>query len=165
MNVTFACPQCDRTTRCRAHDQTLTCTHCGAALRVPESSVEQDQVRRCLVCPCSELFVRKDFPQRLGLLIIGLGFVASSIALAWHQQVISLAILIATAAVDAGLYMWMGNVLTCYRCHAEYRDVAGLEGHPGFRLDVHERYRQQAARLSETPASGEKRTPAQSPGA
>jgi hypothetical protein len=97
--------------------------------------------------------VRKDFPQRLGLMIIVMGFVASSVALAWHQNVVSLAILIGTAALDAVLYLVTGNVLTCYRCHSEYRDVQGLEQHPLFRLDVHERYRQQAARLAETPSS------------
>jgi hypothetical protein len=167
MHVTFRCPTCEQTTRASLHEQALTCARCQAAIRGAEATareVEQGRVTRCLVCPCEELFVRKDFPQRLGLLIIVLGFVASSIALALHQSVLSLVILIGTALVDAALYMLMGNVLTCYRCHAEYRNVAEGE-HPTFSLEIHERYRQQAARMAESRESSGVRPTAQSPGA
>jgi len=102
--------------------------------------------------------VRKDFPQGMGLSIIAGGFILSSIALAWHHVVWSLAILVATAAVDAVLYAWVGGVLTCYRCHAEHRGVAELDRHPAFRLEIHERYRQQAARLAEGERDSARRT-------
>ena len=60
-------------------------------------------------------------------------------------------ILFATALIDVVLYVVMGNVLECYRCHAQYRGLPSLEGHEGFNLEVHERYRQQAARLRQHP--------------
>jgi hypothetical protein len=45
------------------------------------------------------------------------------------------------------LYQLVGFALVCYRCHAHYRGVRGLDSHAPFRLETHERYRQQAARL------------------
>ena len=149
MNVTYRCTDCGGTTRSevRPEVELLECLHCNGKIRMAVSSAE-DLGRRCVVCPSTELFVRKDFSQRLGVTIIVLGFVASSIAWAYHQSVLSLAILVGTALLDAGLYLVTGNVLTCYRCHSEYRDVPTLEGQPAFNLEVHERYRQQAARLA-----------------
>ena len=39
----------------------------------------------------------------------------------------------------------MGESLTCYRCHAQYRGFEEIERHGGFNLETHERYRQMAA--------------------
>jgi hypothetical protein len=41
----------------------------------------------------------------------------------------------------------MGESLTCYRCHAQYRGFQNMEVHGGFNLETHERCRQLAARL------------------
>ncbi len=160
MFVTFRCVQCDQTSRAPIEGQPVVCRHCGATASRTGEVPADGRLERCLVCPSQELFVRKDFPQGLGLAIIGTGFVLSSIALAWHQSILSLAILIASAAVDGLLYLWMGTVLTCYRCHAEYRDVTNMDRHPTFRLEVHERYRQQAARLAEGEREAARSTPA-----
>jgi len=149
MNITYRCLECDSTTRATVNDGELQCTHCPAQVQVPASALTDGELHRCLVCPSTELFVRKDFSQRLGISIIVVGFIISSIALAFHHNWLSLSVLIATAGLDAVLYVFTGNVLTCYRCHSEYRDVPGMEKHPAFRLDVHERFRQQAARLAE----------------
>jgi len=92
--------------------------------------------------------VRKDFPQRLGVGIVVLGFAASCVTWYYHHILLTFGILFATALVDLLLYVLMGNVLECYRCHAQYRGVEGLEDHPPFSLEVHEKHRQQAARLA-----------------
>lgn len=151
MNVKYCCTACDQTTSSTIdrESSTVACMHCGAQIQFPADAIRDGELQRCLVCPSTELFVRKDFSQRVGLSIIVLGFIASSIALAYHHSVLSLAILIGTALLDAGLFLITGNVLTCYRCRCEYREVENLEHHPGFRLEVHERYRQQAARLAD----------------
>ena len=159
MFVTYRCLNCDRTTASQVEKHALQCAHCGTVVQSNDGSIVDGELRRCLVCPSTELFVRKDFSQRLGISIIVTGFVASSIAWAWHQSLISLAILISTAALDAILYLVTGNVLTCYRCHSEYRDVPGMEKHPAFELDVHERIRQQAARLAEAQVNGRSNAP------
>jgi len=110
----------------------------------------QGGVSRCLVCPSRELFVRKDFPQRLGVAIVIAGFAASSVAWYYHQVIATYAILLGTALVDVILFLVMGNVLECYACHAQYRGARDLEEHGTFDLEVHERHRQRRARLADT---------------
>src|SRR6185369_12109516 len=89
----------------------------------------------------------KDFPQRLGVALVVFGFVASSIAWANYQVFWTFAILFITALVDLLLYVLMGESLTCYRCHAQYRGSEEIERHGAFDLETHERHRQMAARM------------------
>jgi hypothetical protein len=105
------------------------------------------------VCPSTDLFARKDFPQRIGVMLVVLGFVGSSVAWANYQVFWTFAILFVTALVDFVLYLIMGESLTCYRCHAQYRGVEELERHGAFDLETHERYRQIAARLKDHAAT------------
>ena len=70
-------------------------------------------------------FARKDFPQRLGVGIVVVGFAASCVTWAWQLLVPTFAILFATAAVDVLLYFLMPECLTCYRCGARYRGAGG----------------------------------------
>jgi NAD-dependent SIR2 family protein deacetylase len=151
MNVTYNCPACHRTTRSRLASDTaaVTCTHCQQQVNVPDSAITGKQIHRCLVCPSTELFARKDFPQRLGVALVVIGFVGSSIAWFNYQVLLSFAILFITALIDLVLYIVMGESLTCYRCHAQYRGFEEIERHGGFDLETHERYRQMAARMKE----------------
>ena len=78
MRITYACPACHATVvvdgiEARA---TLDCPACGAVITVPGDAFTAGtppHLRRCLVCPSTELFVRKDFPQRVGLAIVVAG--------------------------------------------------------------------------------------------
>ena len=158
MNVTFACGHCDRTTRqsCEPGQQQLTCIHCQQDHPIQPSAMTEEEggsrsiLTGCLVCPGDELFIRKDFSQRLGLLIIVVGFIASSIAWYYHRPYLTYGILLASALADLLLYHLVGNLLECYRCHSEYRGVAFGPDQQGFDLVIHERFRQQEARLSQT---------------
>ena len=151
MNVTYNCPACHRTTRATldADSVSFACTHCQQQINVPSGAISGQQIHRCLVCPSTELFARKDFPQRLGVALVVIGFVGSSIAWFNYQVLLTFSILFVTALVDLVLYIVMGESLTCYRCHAQYRGFAEIERHGGFDLETHERYRQMAARLKE----------------
>ena len=149
MNVTYACPRCESTIRGAWDADTagIVCSHCQLAILPPAEALDQGRLRRCLVCPSTELFVRKDFPQRLGVAIVVAGFIASSVAWYYYMTYLTFGILFATALFDVLLLALVGNSLVCYRCGAEYRDVEGIEEHGAFNLETHERYRQQAARL------------------
>jgi len=151
MNVTYNCPECGQCVRepVSAATRTLRCTHCQQEIGIPAEAIEDRQIHRCLVCPSRELYARKDFPQRLGVSLVILGFVGSSIAWANYQVLWSFAILFATALVDLVLYIVMGESLTCYRCGAQYRGFEEIERHGGFDLETHERYRQMAARVKQ----------------
>ncbi|MFM1904467.1 MAG: hypothetical protein RLZZ440_2367 [Planctomycetota bacterium] len=175
MRITYACPACDATVTHAGVESlaTLDCPHCHAALAVPAGAIGWSGpggeaaepgtglpvLRRCLVCPSTELFLRKDFPQRLGVGIVVAGFAASCITWAWQLLVPTFAILFGTALVDVLLYLLMPECLTCYRCAARYRGAGGPHG--GFDLETHERHRQQRIRLAEATAH---RGPAASPG-
>ena len=154
MNVTYRCPACQATTRAEftAESKQLACPHCRQQIAIPEDAVSGERVERCLVCPSTDLFARKDFPQKLGVALVILGFGASCITWAHYQVFWTFAILFLTAFVDLVLYIVMGESLTCYRCGAQYRGSAEIERHGGFDLETHERYRQLAARLKDRPA-------------
>jgi hypothetical protein len=149
MNVTYSCPGCHQAARVAigAETTSLACPHCGQKIRVPEGAIAGASIERCAVCPSTELFVRKDFPQRLGVALVVLGFIGSSIAWAYYMVWLSFAILFATALVDLALYILMGESLTCYRCQAQYRGFQESPLHGGFDLETHERFRQMAARM------------------
>ncbi len=150
MNVTFSCPRCQQGVRAEVASDaaSLGCPRCGQALAIGRDSFDANQLRRCLVCPSTELFVRKDFPQRLGVAVVVLGIAASCVAWAYMAVFATFAILFATALVDVLLYLIVPDALMCYRCGAQYRGVAKLSGHGTFDLETHERYRQQAARMA-----------------
>lgn len=150
MNVDFSCPRCHRSSRAlvASTDATLECSKCGQAITVPADAFEEGHLRRCLVCPSTDLFVRKDFPQRLGVAIVALGILASCITWAYALLVATFAVLFATALVDVVLYWIVPDALACYRCGATYRTAQGTGRHGPFNLETHERHRQQSARMA-----------------
>ncbi|HWB01053.1 MAG TPA: hypothetical protein VG713_21325 [Pirellulales bacterium] len=151
MNVTFACPHCEASVRAEIPEspRSIDCPACHASINVPDGALDRGHPTRCLVCPSTDLFVRKDFPQRLGVAVVVFGAVASSIAWYYYQIYLTFAILFAIAAVDVVLYLWVGESLTCYRCGAQYRGIDDLKRHGMFDLNIHERHRQQTARLAQ----------------
>lgn len=156
MRITYACPACHATVAADGIETraTLDCPACGAAVAVPGDAFAPGtppRLRRCLVCPSTELFARKDFPQRLGVGIVVAGFAASCVTWAWQLLIPTFAILFGTALVDVLLYLLMPECLTCYRCAARYRGAGGPHG--GFDLETHERHRQQRIRLREAAAA------------
>lgn len=151
MNVDFQCPQCERPNRADASPDAsdFRCAHCGAQSFIPPAALDAQQLHRCLICPSTDLFIRKDFPQRLGVAIVALGILGSSVAWAYHELILTFAILFVTALIDVVLYILVPNALMCYRCGAQYRGAPGLESHSSFNLETHERHRQRKARLAE----------------
>jgi len=147
--ITYTCIKCDEAVTQPLDESTreLLCPACGHVIVVSETCMKDGEIVKCAVCPSGDLFVRKDFPQGLGLTIIGLGFAASTITYYYQQIVATFSILFASALIDAILYMVMGNVLQCYRCETQYRGVPGVDEGPEFDLTVHEKHRQQEARL------------------
>jgi hypothetical protein len=152
MNVSFACPLCEQPARAEVPEgaQSLKCPACTGEIRLPAGAYVGGELQRCVVCPSTDLFVRKDFPQRLGVAIVTLGFVVSCIT--WYNYLMywTFAALFATALIDVTLWFLVPNCLHCYRCDAQYRGLQGLEKHQGFNLETHERYRQQAIRLQQS---------------
>ncbi|NCY01467.1 MAG: hypothetical protein EBX36_00780 [Planctomycetia bacterium] len=162
MRVTYACPACPATASIdRVEDRdSLACPACHATLTIPADGLgggagQPRRLQRCLVCPSHELFVRKDFPQRVGLAIVVAGLAASCVAWANRELLITFGILFGTALLDVTLYFLMPDCLSCYRCGARYSgdgvadQLHGPQGDGrfgGFDLETHEKHRQLAAR-------------------
>ncbi|MCG8586729.1 MAG: hypothetical protein MI757_18660 [Pirellulales bacterium] len=155
MTVSWNCPACERTshTRWSPEDASLDCQHCGHRIATPQETDSDGKLTSCVVCGCNELFVRKDFPQRLGVLIVIIGFAISTVFWAYRMPIAAFAAMFAVAAIDFALYFFVPNALMCYRCHAQYRGSADMGDFGAFELETHERYRQQAARLEQAGAS------------
>jgi hypothetical protein len=161
INATFRCPHCEQTVKASLAPTmtSLACPYCLATATIPEDAIHVVepgpagsnglQIHRCLVCPSRDLFIRKDFPQRLGIAIVVLGFAGFLIANYFYLKYLAFGFLFATALIDVFLYFWVGEALVCYRCGAHYRGVQDLGDHTGFQLETHERYRQLAARMAE----------------
>jgi len=149
MNVTFRCPHCGQVARVElpAAEQEFGCPNCQ--VNWPLSQGSEERVSRCLLCHSTELFVRKDFSQPLGVGIVVIGFITSSVFWYWRMPLWTYAMLFGTALIDVILYLTVGNVLECYRCRAQYRAVRGLDDHQPFDLETHEKHRQQRIRLQQ----------------
>ena len=131
MQLQYHCPTCHSIADCQLDDSTrvLVCPHCQGQIVVAMGAVTGRRIRKCLVCPSTDLYVRKDFPQRLGVALVGVGILGSSIAW-YHMQIYwTFGILFATALADVLLWFVVGEALMCYRCDALYRGAEEMDLH------------------------------------
>ena len=89
------------------------------------------------------MFIRKDFPQKLGLSVVVIAAVAF-LALASSRQHFYLGVIVLLVAVviDTALYWLVPRITVCYRCRGEFRNVPLNPDHEGFELAIGEKYRQ-----------------------
>lgn len=143
MNVTFACPNCERPARVEP-PTAWQCPACDHRLELTADSA----LTRCAVCGNGELYKKKDFPHWLGLTILAgacASFMYCQIA---YYQWLGWAILIGSAVFDGLMYLCVGDVVVCYRCNAHHRGGPTATQKP-FELVVSERYRQERLRRQE----------------
>ena len=169
MNIVCACPSCSAGIY-QSHVEksvSLTCPACERSITIPDNAIEfaakdaQPQLTRCLICPSTELFVRKNFPQRLGVGIVVVGLAMSCVTWGYRDLFSTFAILFSTALLDVILFFVVPDCLTCYRCGARYTGTDGMSGFGNFNLETHEKYRQQVAREQQsTRLSGGKKADA-----
>lgn len=146
MQIRYDCPNDE----CVAIIEYEPLEECSGAIECPRCAQQSlmnttETVRNCnmmdccAVCGCRELFVRKDFPRRLGLLIVII-FGAAAIYYLSISVVIAWAILTGAALLDLLIYLVIGRVTTCYACRAEYRKCNLNPGLEGFDLAMSEKY-------------------------
>lgn len=96
----------------------------------------------CPKCGCRDLFIRKDFPQKLGLSIVIVAAIAFLVLAASRQNFyLGAIVLISAAIIDAALYWFVPKITVCYRCRGEFRDRPLNPEHEGFELAIAEKYR------------------------
>jgi hypothetical protein len=144
MNSRFDCPICEYAGRIEVPGRSeWQCPQCDHLLRLGEVDAA---LSCCAVCGNSELYKKKDFPHSLGMGILVLACLASTVTYWLYDKWMTWAILIGSAAFDGLLYLWVKDVIVCYRCHAHFRGVAVNDEHKPFELTIHERYRQERLR-------------------
>jgi len=100
---------------------------------------DRNMVEHCAVCKRRELFIRKDFPQRLGAAIVIVFGLAAIYAFTFNV-LIGWSILAGAVLLDLLIYLVIGKVTTCYACRAEYRKCNLNPTHEGFDLATSEKY-------------------------
>jgi hypothetical protein len=96
----------------------------------------------CPNCGCRDLFVRKDFPQVLGMTIVALAALTFIILAASRQTFwLGACVLVIAAVVDAILYLIVPKLTVCYHCRGEFKGAVNPK-HGAFELSIAEKYRQ-----------------------
>ena len=89
------------------------------------------------------MFIRKDFPQKLGLGLVVVAAITFLFLAASRQRFyLGVWVLVGAALIDAVLYAIVPRMTVCYRCRAEFRGVPINPEHHGYELAVGEKYRQ-----------------------
>ncbi|HEY7329328.1 MAG TPA: hypothetical protein VH592_16930 [Gemmataceae bacterium] len=144
MNIRFSCSICDYPGRIALPGRSeWQCPECDHLLHLSNVDVS---LPCCAVCGSTELYKKKDFPHSLGMGILVLACLASTVTYWFYDMWLTWAILIGSAAFDGLLYLWVKDVIVCYRCHAHFRGVAANAEHKPFELTIHERFRQERLR-------------------
>jgi len=153
MNIRVACPDCGRIGRLDAAKAAdWQCPSCDRLLTL-NGPAQESELRSCLICGNRELYKKKDFPHWLGLAILTAACLGSFVPYYYHRIWLTWVILIGSAAIDGLLYLWVGDAIVCYRCHAQFRGFETLPEHQPFDLGIGERYRQDQIRREQLKAS------------
>lgn len=151
MQIVFACPSCQapQSQRLPAEARQITCVACGFEKEIEPRPSDDAAPHRCVMCGCDDLWRQKDFPQRVGITMVAIAAILSTIAWAAYRPAVAIGILMAFAFVDLLLYTFMKDMLVCYRCGTRFRKTRIEDHHPAFNLELNERYRQEEIRLNE----------------
>jgi hypothetical protein len=147
VNIRFPCPVCEHPGQVRLPSQTeWQCPQCD---HLVQAAAADPALTTCAICGCHELYKKKDFPHKLGMAILIVACIASSISTLFYQWYLTWGILIGSAAFDGILYLLVKDAIVCYRCQAHYRGVPASAQHQPFELTIFERYRQEKIRRQE----------------
>lgn len=153
MELTFECPACGVNAQARSveHHPEVTCPSCRDSRPLREGFLESGELRACGLCGSEDLYLQKDFPQGMGLLIVVVGFAISTVFWYYRMALAAYGVLLASALLDLVLYYKVPDVTICYRCLSQYR---GAGAQPAgrflpFDLAIGERYRQERIRVEE----------------
>lgn len=123
-------------------DGEYVCEKCGQAYgaEFSETAKIDNRLDRCAFCANRAFFVQRDFDQRIGCLVL-LVSVALAVLVGWKFGWIWFTpTLLATVLIDWLVAGTIKRVTICYRCDAEYRDVAENPRHKAYDPHIAERY-------------------------
>ncbi len=132
MQVTVFCPACGQSQVFEPPGTSGAgpCPDCGAEVPFdvdPGARPEGDAgppLETCPICGFEELYARKDFPRKLGLLVVAIGA-----ALSIPTNFISLIVVL---VAEAALYPFVPSLTGCYRCRSLFRGPPRNPDHRSF---------------------------------
>jgi hypothetical protein len=147
MIVRFACPACGQPGRIdtTAHRE-WQCPSCDHFLRTAHAARADASLNVCAICGNTELYKKKLLPHWLGLTILGTACLAFLALNLLYLQWWAWAALIGSAVFDGLLYLWVPDVVICYRCDAHHSGLESTTEFQPFELVIAERYRQERIR-------------------
>jgi hypothetical protein len=153
MELTFECPECKMVNRVKNAEGAaeFTCEGCRYVRQAKPGSILPEGVCHCPYCGTEKLYIQKDFPQGLGLVIVIAGFAWATYY--WYQvrPLAAYGVLLGSALLDLILWKKVPDVAMCYRCLGQMRgpDVKPLGRFGPFDLEVGETFRQERIRVAE----------------
>jgi hypothetical protein len=159
MELTFQCPNCESVNHLPSLEsvEEASCRQCGYARPLHRELIDHGQLRACPWCATDDLYLQKDFPHVLGLFIVIVGFVISTVFWYYEKPLATYAVLLSSALLDMVLYYRVPDVTICYRCLSQVRGAGSSAGGrlQPFDLAIGERYRQERIRIEELRQRGE----------
>lgn len=132
MTLQFHCPRCERLEKLPIPPSagSWTCPGCREEVATfdPWKRLEGGSFGRCVLCGGERFYTQRDFNQRIGCLVAGLGAALSPFTYGLS--------LLVCLAIDLGLYFLFKDVTVCYRCGAVYRGIPIDPHHKAFDLHV-----------------------------
>ncbi|HMC81771.1 MAG TPA: hypothetical protein VKL61_00895 [Candidatus Polarisedimenticolia bacterium] len=132
MTVQFHCPRCERleTIAIPLSAGSWCCPGCREEVPTfnPWNLTEDRRLGRCALCGGERFYTQRDFNQRIGCLVAGLGAALSPFTYGLS--------LLVCLAIDLGLYFLLKQATVCYRCGAVYRGIPIDPHHKAFDLHV-----------------------------
>jgi hypothetical protein len=165
MELTYECPDCGAVGTASPIESSpvVVCRSCARERPIHPGSFDGGgALRSCAWCATDDLYLQKDFPQGLGLGIVVVGFVISTVFWYYENPIPAYAVLLASALLDMVLYYRVPDVTICYRCLGQYRgEGSNTDGRfKPFDLAIGERYRQERMRAEQLRG---RRAPADAP--
>ncbi len=156
MKISFRCPHCKRELEFDDLTQDESpCPLCGETvkLRITERMRRDNVVDRCALCDCNKVYVQKDFNRTLGVSIFLVGALLFLLC-AWKNRLVEGTLVWAAFVVaDALLYKFLPDVTICYKCYAQYREVARNSDNQPFELGLAEKYDPLDKHVADNPAA------------
>jgi hypothetical protein len=148
VNLRVSCPQCEASSHVAAPlPASWACPACEHEIPIRVTAVGAGEaLPHCATCKCEQVYRQKNFPQWLGLTILAVACAAFFILQGLYEPRIAWVILLGSAAFDGILYLFVGDVIICYRCHTRHYGVPRHRSYQPFELAIAEKYRQERLR-------------------
>lgn len=146
--VRFQCPACEHADQVDLPaTRTWNCAHCAHTQTLTAPNLDGGApLTACAVCGNAQVFRQKNFPQWLGLSLLAFACASFFVLQLLYEPRWAWGILLGSALLDGLLYVWVGDAIVCYRCHAKHAGLPKHRSYEPFELATAEKYRQEKIR-------------------